>query len=50
MQRILVVDDDTAITSLLKRGLSYERFVVDTATTGREGLDIERERSGTMKR
>ncbi len=26
MQHILVIDDDPAVTSLLKRGLSYEGF------------------------
>jgi len=31
MQRILVMDDDPAVTSLLKRGLSYEGFMVEIA-------------------
>lgn len=44
MQRILVIDDDPAVTSLLKRGLSYERFDVDIAGGGEEGLAIARER------
>jgi DNA-binding response OmpR family regulator len=44
MQRILVVDDDAAITSVLKRGLSYAGFAVDTANSGSEGLTIARER------
>lgn len=44
MQRILVVDDDPAVTSMLKRGLSYEGFTVDVASTGHEGLDVARER------
>jgi DNA-binding response OmpR family regulator len=43
VQRILVIDDDPAVTSLLKRGLSYEGFVVDTASTGQEGLAKTRE-------
>ncbi len=43
MQRILVIDDDPAVTSLLKRGLSYEGFAVDTAQSGAEGLAIARE-------
>ncbi len=38
MQRILVIDDDPAITSVLKRGLSYEGFTVDTANDGSAGL------------
>lgn len=44
MQRILVIDDDPAITSVLKRGLAYEGFVVDTASSGVEGLAVARER------
>ena len=43
MQRILVIDDDPAVTSVLKRGLSYEGFVVDAASSGVEGLAIARE-------
>ena len=45
MQRILVIDDDPAVTSVLRRGLSYEGFAVDTASSGAEGLEIARERS-----
>jgi DNA-binding response OmpR family regulator len=44
MQRILVIDDDPAITSVLKRSLSYEGFAVDAAASGEEGLAIARER------
>lgn len=44
MQRILVIDDDPAVTSVLRRGLSYEGFAVDTAGSGAEGLEIARER------
>lgn len=44
MQRILVIDDDPAITSVLKRSLAYEGFAVDTAPSGAEGLAIARER------
>ena len=43
MQRTLVIDDDPAITSVLKRGLSYEGFAVDTAASGQEGLRIARD-------
>jgi DNA-binding response OmpR family regulator len=43
MQRILVIDDDPSVTSLLKRGLSYEGFAVETAKSGTEGLVIARE-------
>jgi DNA-binding response OmpR family regulator len=34
MQRILVADDDPAVTNVLKRGLSYEGFAVETAASG----------------
>ena len=44
MQRVLVVDDDPAITSVLKRGLSYSGFEVDTAGSGAEGLELARDR------
>ncbi len=44
MQRILVIDDDPAITSLLKRGLSYEGFDVGIAGTGEVGLALARDR------
>jgi DNA-binding response OmpR family regulator len=44
MQRILVVDDDQSVTSVLKRGLSYEGFTVDTAPSGPEALALARER------
>lgn len=43
VQRILVVDDDPAITSVLKRGLSYEGFAVTTASSGAEGLSVARD-------
>ncbi|WP_027882632.1 response regulator transcription factor [Meiothermus rufus] len=43
MKRILVIDDDPSITSLLRRGLSYEGFQVSTAPSGEEGLRLARE-------
>ena len=45
MQRILVIDDDPAVTSTLKRGLAYEGYAVDTAGTGSQGLVIARDRT-----
>lgn len=36
--RVLLVDDDQKIVSLLKRGLTYEGFVVYTAPDGESGL------------
>jgi len=44
MYRILVVDDDPSVTSLLKRSLSYEGFVVDVAISGHEALTSARVR------
>jgi DNA-binding response OmpR family regulator len=44
MKRILAIDDDPAVTSVLKRGLSYEGFEVDVAGSGEEGLAKARER------
>ncbi len=43
MQRLLVIDDDPTVTSVLKRGLAYEGFTVDTAATGPQGLAIARD-------
>src|SRR6266702_5498579 len=48
MQHILVIDDDAAVASLLKRGLSYEGFAVETARSGVEGLTIARERPSDL--
>ncbi len=41
--RILAIDDDAAVTSLLKRGLSYEGFTVETASSGEDGLLLARD-------
>ena len=38
--RILVVDDDPAVTALLVRGLKYEGYAVDVAASGEEGLRL----------
>ena len=45
MQRILVIDDDVALTSTLKRGLAYEGYTVDVANSSRQGLTMARERT-----
>lgn len=42
-ERILIVDDDNSITAVLKRGLGYEGYVVDTAGNGEGGLQIARQ-------
>jgi DNA-binding response OmpR family regulator len=41
---ILVIDDDPAVTSVLRRGLAYGSFAVDTANSGEAGLELARER------
>ena len=41
-ERILVIDDDSSITSVLKRGLSYEGYSVDVAGNGKIGLETAR--------
>jgi DNA-binding response OmpR family regulator len=35
--KLLIIEDDEAILSLLKRGLEEEEMVVDTATSGEDG-------------
>lgn len=45
MKRILVIDDDPGVTSVLKRGLAYEGFAVDVANSGAAGLAMARERA-----
>ncbi|MBL8996274.1 MAG: response regulator transcription factor [Gemmatimonadales bacterium] len=43
MARILVIDDDPKVTSVLRRGLAFEGYTVDVAGSGREGLSIARD-------
>ncbi len=43
MQRILMIDDDPAVTRLLKRGLFYEGFTVIAAGSGEAGLTLARD-------
>ncbi len=42
-ERILVIEDDPAILKMLRRGLAYEGYLVDTATDGRSGLLMARD-------
>lgn len=42
--RILVIDDDPGVRSLLARGLSFEGYLVDTAHDGEAGLNAMRDR------
>jgi len=41
--RILAIEDDEAILKLLRRGLAYEGYQVDTATSGQAGLNLARD-------
>ncbi len=43
-QRILVVEDEAEIAGYLRRGLSFEGFVVETAADGQAALIAARER------
>jgi two-component system response regulator MprA len=43
-QRILVVEDEPEISGYLRRGLSFEGFVVETAADGQAALIAARER------
>jgi DNA-binding response OmpR family regulator len=43
VQRVLVIDDDESVTAFLKRGLTYEGFAVNVASTGEAGLATARE-------
>ncbi len=42
-ERILVIEDDPAILAMLRRGLAYEGYLVDTAVDGRSGLMVARD-------
>jgi two-component system response regulator MprA len=37
-EKIVVIDDDAKITSMLKRSLAFEGYAVSTASNGQEGL------------
>jgi DNA-binding response OmpR family regulator len=43
MERVLVVDDDPAVTTMLRRGLTYEGYHVTVASSGQEALRHVRE-------
>ncbi len=42
-ERILIIEDDEEILRVLKRVLTYEGYIVDTALTGQAGLVLARE-------
>lgn len=48
MKRILVIDDDPAVTSVLRRGLSYEGFAAESVSSGTDGLVVLRERPADL--
>jgi two-component system response regulator MprA len=48
MQRVLIIDDDPSVSGVLLRGLAYEGFAVDTATTGAQGLTIARDHAPNL--
>ena len=37
-EKIMVIDDDEKITSMLRRGLAFEGYTVVTANNGLDGL------------
>jgi two-component system response regulator MprA len=42
-ERILIIEDDEAILRILRRGLAYEGYQVDTALDGTAGLTLARD-------
>ena len=40
LMRILVIEDEQKVSALIKRGLISERYAVDVAADGIEGLDL----------
>ncbi len=45
LPRILVVDDDPKMLSLMRRGLSYAGYAVDLAGDGEKALEVARDRA-----
>lgn len=41
--RILVIEDEERIRQFLKRGLTYENYIVDAAADGKDGLEQARD-------
>lgn len=40
IMRILLIEDEQKVSALLKRGLTSERYAVDIAADGIEGLEL----------
>ncbi|RJF75337.1 DNA-binding response regulator [Deinococcus cavernae] len=47
-QRILVIEDDPSVRTLLERGLAYEGYLVEAAEDGETGLEIARDRPADL--
>jgi len=47
-ERILVIEDDSQIADLLRRGLIYEGYAVEVAADGESGLSAARDRPPDM--
>ena len=45
MQRILIIDEDVALTNTLRRGLTYEGYTVDAANSSGAGLALALDRT-----
>ena len=43
--RILVIEDERKVASFIKRGLEEERYIVETAADGEQGLNLAMENS-----
>ena len=41
-ERVLIIEDDEAITKIIRRTLTYEGYQVDTAADGEAGLELAR--------
>lgn len=46
--RILVIEDDPSVRTLLERGLAYEGYLVETAEDGERGLEAARDRPADL--
>jgi len=46
--RILVIDDDSKITDVVRRGLAYQGYRVDVAHGGAEGLESAQQWSSSI--
>ena len=47
-ERILIIEDDEAITKIIRRALSYEGYQVDSALDGEAGLEMARDHHPDM--